>query len=56
MQRTTFVVEFRRDGAWSEIEYAATYAVNAQQAVDWARYELNVYEVVACYKQIRNWY
>lgn len=55
MGRTTFVVSFRRDGAYSELEYAACYAETAQQAVDWARYELNVYEVVECFKKVSNW-
>lgn len=55
MKRTTFVVEFRRDGGFSEIEYKAVYAQTAQDAVDVARYIWNVYEVVDCYKQVKNW-
>ena len=39
----------------AQVEYVCTYACSAQEAVDWARYELNVYEVVECYKKVNNW-
>lgn len=55
MKQTSWVVSFRRYGAFSEIEYACTYARIAQEAVDWARYYLKVYEVVGCFKKINNW-
>jgi hypothetical protein len=55
MKRTSWVVSFRRYGGFSDIEYACTYAYSAQEAVDWARYELNVYEVVECFKKVSNW-
>lgn len=54
-KQTSWVVSFRRHGAFSEIEYEWTYACSAQEAVDWARYELNVYEVVECFKKVNNW-
>jgi hypothetical protein len=54
MKRTSFVVAFYAyPGA--HIEYAATYATTAQEAVNWARFELSVYEVVDCYKMVKNW-
>ena len=55
MKQTSWVVSFRRHGGFSDIEYACTYAHSAQEAVDWARYELNVYEVVECFKKVSNW-
>lgn len=55
MKRTSWVVAVRRDGAWSDMEYVCTYACSAQEAVDWARYELCVYEVCTCFKQVNNW-
>ena len=54
MKQTTWVVSFRRDGNCSEIEYCSTYATSAQEAVDYVRYEMNVYEVCECFKQVKN--
>jgi hypothetical protein len=54
VKRTSWVVAFY-PYASAHIEYRATYACSAQEAVDIARYEWNVYEVVECYKKVANW-
>ena len=50
-----WVVSFRRDGIFSNVEYTELYANNAQAAVDYVRYNMNVYEVCDCFKKVRNW-
>ena len=57
MKRTSFIVTYRRNGVYSQIEFFETYATSAQEAVDILRYESGIspYEVVECYKKVSNW-
>ena len=54
MKRTSWVVYYR-EHCHGGLESTCLYACSAQEAVDYARYELNVYEVVECYKKVNNW-
>ena len=50
-----YIVAFRRHGAWSDVEYTEFLSNSAQEAVDHVRYEMSVYEVVDCFKRVKNW-
>lgn len=54
MKRTSWVVYYRKY-CHGSLESICLYANSAQEAVDYARYELAAYEVVECYKKVNNW-
>ena len=50
-----FVVAVLMDGKLDKPQYVGTFAPTAQEAVDRVRYETNCYEVLECFKMVKNW-